>query len=339
MAPATLDLIEKGEARKGDVIATARIAGIMAAKRTHELIPRHALAVSKVTVDFEPQATRAGYVTAEVKVSGQILGVEMEALTAVSVACLTIYDMLKAVDRGMSFSGIRLPGEGGRPFGPLSCRRRRTVRLRQWPFSLLCGALAHPGGRTADRTRARRPSSGGGRILAEDPPALVTQPPFSASAMDGYAVRTADVLALPARLKMTGEAAAGSGFGGRLDLVRPSVLTGAPLPEGADAVVVQENATREDGLRDRAAGHARTWPMFAHGGSTSRLARCCPGRTFLDARLSDWRPRWATARCRAAPGPRVPSHPRDRRRAVSPGTPFPDATRSSPATPTASPPW
>lgn len=114
MAPETLALIEAGEAKKGDVLATARIAGIMAAKRTHELVPLcHPLALSKVTVDFEPIAEPAGIrVEAMVKVTGKT-GVEMEALTAVSIACLTIYDMLKAVDRAMSFSGIRLLEKSG----------------------------------------------------------------------------------------------------------------------------------------------------------------------------------------------------------------------------------
>lgn len=109
MAAETLALVEKGEAKKGDVLATARIAGIMAAKKTHELIPLcHPLAITKASVDFTPSHTPPGiHVTAEVKVSGQT-GVEMEALTAVSVACLTIYDMLKAADKAMSFSNIRL---------------------------------------------------------------------------------------------------------------------------------------------------------------------------------------------------------------------------------------
>jgi cyclic pyranopterin phosphate synthase len=91
------------------VLATARIAGIMAAKKTHELIPLcHPLAITKVTVEFEPSADPAGiHVSALVKVTGQT-GVEMEALTAVSVACLTIYDMLKAVDKGMTISSVRL---------------------------------------------------------------------------------------------------------------------------------------------------------------------------------------------------------------------------------------
>jgi cyclic pyranopterin phosphate synthase len=109
MAPATLALAEKGEAKKGDVLAAARIAGIMAAKRTHELIPLcHPLAITKASVDFEMSRAPAGIrVIAEVKVSGQT-GVEMEALTAVSVACLTIYDMLKAADKAMTLGPIRL---------------------------------------------------------------------------------------------------------------------------------------------------------------------------------------------------------------------------------------
>ena len=109
MAPETLELLLSGKTPKGDVLATARIAGIMAAKRTHELIPMcHPLAISSVKMDLEPSHEPSGVrITAEVKISGQT-GVEMEALTAVSVACLTLYDMLKAVDRGMHFDGIRL---------------------------------------------------------------------------------------------------------------------------------------------------------------------------------------------------------------------------------------
>src|SRR6266700_3922791 len=93
MAPATLALIEEGGVKKGDVLATARIAGIMAAKKTHELIPLcHPLAITKASVAFEASREPVGIrVTAEVKVAGQT-GVEMEALTAVTVACLTLYD-------------------------------------------------------------------------------------------------------------------------------------------------------------------------------------------------------------------------------------------------------
>lgn len=109
MIAETLALVESGTAKKGDVLATARIAGIMAAKKTHELIPLcHPLAITKATIDFDLSHAPPGiHITAEVRVTGQT-GVEMEALTAVSVACLTIYDMLKAADKGMVISNVRL---------------------------------------------------------------------------------------------------------------------------------------------------------------------------------------------------------------------------------------
>src|SRR3982074_1807724 len=109
MSAATLELIVSGNAKKGDVLGTARIAGIMAAKRTAELIPpRQPLALSKVTLDITPDNKLPGcIVVATVKVTGPT-GVEMEALTAVSVACLAIYDMVKAVERGVRIEGIRL---------------------------------------------------------------------------------------------------------------------------------------------------------------------------------------------------------------------------------------
>ena len=109
MRPETLALIRSGDAKKGDVLGTARIAGIMAAKRTHELIPLcHPIALTKVTVDLDGDDSLPGVVVrAEVKTVGAT-GVEMEALTAVTVACLTVYDMAKAVDRGMRIEGVRL---------------------------------------------------------------------------------------------------------------------------------------------------------------------------------------------------------------------------------------
>ena len=114
MQPETLELIVSGNAKKGDVLGTARIAGIMAAKRTHELIPLcHALLLSKVTIDLNPDATLPGVrVRAMAKVAGQT-GVEMEALTAVTVACLTIYDMAKAVDRFMRIEGVGMMEKSG----------------------------------------------------------------------------------------------------------------------------------------------------------------------------------------------------------------------------------
>jgi len=114
MQSGTLDLVRKGNAKKGDVLGTARIAGIMAAKRTHELIPLcHPLVISQVEIDLAPDAKLPGIVVkARIKVAGRT-GVEMEALTAVAVACLTIYDMVKAVDRGMRIDGIHLLEKSG----------------------------------------------------------------------------------------------------------------------------------------------------------------------------------------------------------------------------------
>lgn len=108
----TLKLIKSGLVKKGDVLATARIAGILAAKKTSELIPLcHPLSISKVTVDFK-LAVRHIDVEALVKVEGKT-GVEMEAMTACAVSCLTLYDMLKAVDRGMVISDLRLVEKTG----------------------------------------------------------------------------------------------------------------------------------------------------------------------------------------------------------------------------------
>jgi cyclic pyranopterin phosphate synthase len=109
MSQKTLDLLLSGNAKKGDVLGAARIAGIMAGKRTHELIPLcHPLPVSKITVDIVPDRKLPGLlVRASAHVTGQT-GVEMEALTSVAVACLTIYDMAKAVERGMRIEGVRL---------------------------------------------------------------------------------------------------------------------------------------------------------------------------------------------------------------------------------------
>jgi cyclic pyranopterin phosphate synthase len=121
MTAETLSMINEGRAKKGDVLAAARIAGIMAAKKTHELIPLcHPLTISGVTVDFVPDsAANAIEVAATVKVEGKT-GVEMEALTAVSVACLTIYDMCKAIDRAMRIGDIRLTEKSGGKSGHYS---------------------------------------------------------------------------------------------------------------------------------------------------------------------------------------------------------------------------
>ncbi len=116
MTPETLALIMEGKTPKGDVLAAARFAGIMAAKRTADLIPLcHPLPLARIAVEFAPRADQTGIdITATAKVTGRT-GVEMEALTAVSVAALTIYDMIKAVERGARIENIRLlRKEGGK---------------------------------------------------------------------------------------------------------------------------------------------------------------------------------------------------------------------------------
>ena len=114
MLPATLALIQKNAVTKGDVIATARLAGIMAAKQTATLIPLcHSLALSSVALEFRIEAEPASVtIEATARLTGRT-GVEMEALTAVSIAALTIYDMCKAVDRGMEITGIHLLHKSG----------------------------------------------------------------------------------------------------------------------------------------------------------------------------------------------------------------------------------
>jgi cyclic pyranopterin phosphate synthase len=121
MHPETLALIQEGRAKKGDVLGTARLAGIMAAKKTSELIPLcHPLALSSVTVDLVCDTTRnAVDISVTCKLKGRT-GVEMEALTAASVAALTVYDMCKAVDRGMVISEVKLLHKAGGKSGDFS---------------------------------------------------------------------------------------------------------------------------------------------------------------------------------------------------------------------------
>ncbi|MGV3553255.1 cyclic pyranopterin monophosphate synthase MoaC [Rhizobium sp.] len=121
MQPATLEAVLSGNAAKGDVIGTARLAGIMAAKKTSDLIPLcHPLLISKVSVDITPDWELPGlHVIATVSISGRT-GVEMEALTAVSVACLTLYDMAKALEKGMEIGSIRLVSKTGGKSGDYS---------------------------------------------------------------------------------------------------------------------------------------------------------------------------------------------------------------------------
>ena len=127
MGAATLAALLAGDAKKGDVVGAARIAGIMAAKKTSGLIPLcHPIALSKVVVDIAPDETVPGLlVRAEARCVGPT-GVEMEALTAVAVACLTIYDMAKAIDRGMSIEGVRLLEKRGGKTGEWRSKEQKT---------------------------------------------------------------------------------------------------------------------------------------------------------------------------------------------------------------------
>jgi cyclic pyranopterin monophosphate synthase len=131
MGAATLRTILAGDARKGDVIGAARIAGILAAKKTSDLIPLcHAISLTKVSVDISPDDGLPGLaVRAEARCVGQT-GVEMEALTAVSVACLTIYDMAKAIDRGMSIEAVRLIEKRGGKSGEWRSEAKRKEKGR-----------------------------------------------------------------------------------------------------------------------------------------------------------------------------------------------------------------
>jgi cyclic pyranopterin phosphate synthase len=114
MKPETLKLLQRGEIAKGNVLTTAQIAGVMAAKKTHELIPMcHPLLLTGIDVQLEPEPDGSGIgITATVRTTGKT-GVEMEALTAVAVAGLTVYDMCKAVDRGMRLEAVRLVEKTG----------------------------------------------------------------------------------------------------------------------------------------------------------------------------------------------------------------------------------
>jgi cyclic pyranopterin phosphate synthase len=156
MAPETLRMIMDGAAPKGDVLATARIAGIMAAKKTHDLIPLcHPLAISGVTVDFAADGA-AGTLTiqADVKVTGQT-GVEMEALTAASVAALTVYDMIKAVEKGAEISGIKLLSKDGGKSGPYRASgfRDRVSATKVKPRELMSETSAPRNAPSTDQRR------------------------------------------------------------------------------------------------------------------------------------------------------------------------------------------
>jgi cyclic pyranopterin monophosphate synthase len=153
MQPATLELVLQGDVKKGDVLGTARLAGILAAKRTHELIPLcHPLPISAVNIKIAPDRAVPGLtVLATVKTTGRT-GVEMEALTAASVACLTVYDMLKSVERGMRIESIRLIEKRGGKSGV-----QRAAAVSSEPLTPRTGAQAKRATRAFARTRSGVP--------------------------------------------------------------------------------------------------------------------------------------------------------------------------------------
>ena len=245
MAAATLATILAGDAKKGDVIGAARIAGIMAAKKTSELIPLcHPVALSKVAVDIAPDDGAA-----------RPRGARRGALRRAD----------RRRDGGADRGRRGLPhdlrhGQGDRP------RHERRGRAADREARRQVGRMAGGGAKSmsalisVEEALARVLGSAEaplveervaledafGRVLARDVAALRTQPPFVNSAMDGYALRAADTASPPVSLRVIGEAAAGRAFDGEIgagEAVR--IFTGAPAPRGADAVVVQEDVQRE----------------------------------------------------------------------------------------------
>ena len=263
------------------MIGAARIAGIMAAKRTSDLIPLcHPLNLAKVSVDIAPDEALPGLaVRAEARCVGPT-GVEMEALTAVSVACLTIYDMAKAIDRGMSIEGLRLIEKRGGKSGEWRVlKSRRTSAHEPKPDDHSRGGarrvLASAETPLGEENVALEMAYG--RVLASNVKALRTQPPFPNSAMDGYALRAIDTASPPATLNVIGKSAAGRAFAGALgpgEAVR--IFTGAPMPDGADAIVIQEDVERE-GERIAFRRPRRSAIISARPAWTSAPASPCSG--------------------------------------------------------------
>ena len=249
MAAPTLTTILAGDAKKGDVIGAARIAGVMAAKKTSDLIPLcHPVGLTKVSVDITPDQALPGLtVRAEARCVGQT-GVEMEAMTAVSVACLTIYDMAKAIDRGMSIEFGEADRETGRQIGRVASGDRAEGKAPMSAMITVEEALKRVLASAEAPLEEEKVAleAAYGRVLAHDLKALRTQPPFPNSAMDGYALRSVDAASAPATLSVVGESAAGRAFEGKVgpgEAVR--IFTGAPMPDGADTTVIQEDVSRE----------------------------------------------------------------------------------------------
>ena len=337
MQPETLALILAGDAKKGDVLGTARIAGIMAAKKTHELIPLcHPLLLTKV-VGRHRAGRRAARPARhrDWRASPGKTGVEMEALTAASVACLTIYDMAKAVDRGMVIAGIRLVEKTGGKSGDLPGGMTEWRCFRSTRRSRACSTAPS---RSAPKTVPLAEAAG--RVLAEPLVALRTQPPFDASAMDGYAVRAADVASVPATLardrrsaRPAGASPARSAPARRCASSPARRCPTAPTRSHPGRTPRGRRRRRRGRSRPSRAGrHIRRAGLdFARGRRAARQRAACSTPAALVAR----RRGQPCRRCRSSRRPLV-AHPRDRRRTGAARRARSGPTRSSPPTPSAS---
>ena len=303
---------------EGRCAGVARLAGIMGAKRTPDLIPLcHPLAsdLGRGRADAAIRDATPVEITATCKLTGRT-GVEMEALTAVAVAALTVYDMCKAVDRGMRIGDIRLLHKAGGKSGTYEARAddfgRRGAAAR---------ILAAFG-----RSRAEQVALADalGRVLAEDVVARGTQPPSPVSAMDGYAVRAADVASVPARLSVVGDgagrqrlSAAGQGRRGGAHLHRRAGARRAPTPSSSRKI---PSATAISSIvqRGRAAGR---YVRPAGSRFQARANRSCQaGRRLTAARYRPRRGDEPALAARCAAGRASPSW-RPATRSCMPGEP------------------
>ncbi len=300
MSPKTLNIIRAGTASKGDVLAIARVAAIMAAKKTAELIPLcHPLMLNKVSVEFEFDADGQADLTADLDAdspaniacrvtteTSERTGVEMEALTAVQVALLTIYDMCKAVDRGMTITDVRLLHKSGGASGvwnspdvmadsPDADTGEAAGDLQSCDFDAAAISVARAHeiiNQTVSpitRTQTLKLKASLRRVLASDVVSKTRVPNHTNSAMDGYAFAaddlTADLTAdraaddlnkegdLRAEFLVVGSALAGAPFCGEVkrgECVR--IMTGAVMPAGTDTVIMQERVTVDEGDVDEA---------------------------------------------------------------------------------------
>ena len=223
------------------MLGIARLAGIMGAKQTANLIPLcHPLGLDHVHLELVPDHSLPGIqITATCRGVTGPTGVEMEAMTAVSTAALTVYDMCKAVDRGMEIGGIRLTHKSGGKSGTYDAGNntgKPALLAVDDALAAIIATLPHTG------TNLLPLSDALGYTLAEDLAARLTLPPQAVSAMDGYAVRGEDVSSLPCQLTRIAVSAAGHPWFGAINegqAVR--VFTGAALPDGADTIVIQED--------------------------------------------------------------------------------------------------